>query len=682
MSEKYKVRNEAGEEFDVAKDNLEKAEADGYLPVVSDGKTELRTRSSNFDKAMSDGFKPIYSGLSDLNKPERPKQTGDQKELTSFVPDVPIFTPLISKVGAALESGEFGGEKYDETLDRYKKNIQQSNEAYPVASAATSIAGSMALPVWGAGQKIKSGVDAAAAFGKRMLSGTGLSVADSALRDQDLDVIGAVENQLLFGELPVEGVKKIGQGYSRFMAGIPKKTRDKYVERRAEIKDDSVEGLRSDINDMTGTYRKEISDANSLSKRIISDLRRKVPDEGLIGEVVDSLKQIRKMTSDESSKAFKVLEDTKQKAMIVPIKNHLRDVLEDLKIAGVDRQTDAIPALRKQAEWLNKIKQNEISYTDLKAYLQDLDESIEGAYAKLKTPGGYLNKGDRALINYRSWIDQNYLKQIPEYAQIMEPLSHLTDVSKRAVDLISDERTAFNTLKNIHKPENKQYRNTISQLGKFTGKDFNARIDEYAKAKELLSDPVKMQAYLDKSPSHIKNLADLKKAASISPSTSENFIRRIGREKGALDAREKAELLKYLETSRLGKDASEDALKRIDIPRRAENLGLKEFMEKPFIQGSRNVNAATASVRGLASALGWNSEAGGGIGAVLGLTTDLIGRQMVKKALDIMADNPRGMRLIENSARRGAQSLALTMSMIARANKEQLQQMGLDNEQP
>lgn len=682
MSEKYKVRNESGEEFDVAKDNLEKAEADGYLPVVSDGKSELRTRSSNFEKAASDGFKPIYSGMNELNKPEKLKPTGDQKELTSFVPDVPIFTPLISKAGAALESGEFGGKKYDETLDRYKKNIKESNEAYPVASQATSIAGSMALPVWGTGSKIKSGVDAAAAFGKRMISGAGLTVADSALRDQDLDIIGAVENQLLYGELPIEGVKKIGQGYSRFMAGIPKKTRDKYVERRGEIKDDSVEQLSTDIDEMTGRYRDEVSDYKEVSKRIINDLRLKKPDEGLVGEVVDSLKKIRQMTSEQSSKAFKVLEDTKQKAMVLPIKNHLRDVLEDLKIAGVERQSEAIPALKKQAEWLNKIKQNEISYTDLKAYIQDLDESIEGSYAKLKTPGGYLNKGDRALINYRAWIDQNYLKQIPEYAQIMEPLRDLTDVSKRAVDLISDERTAYNTLKNIHKPENKQYRQTISQLGKYTGKDFDNRISEYARAKELIDDPVKLQAYLKELPTHKKNLEDLKKAARITPATSEGFVRKIGREKGSLDAKDRAELIKYLETSRLGKDASEDALRKIDIPRRAENVGIKEYMESPFVQGSRNVNAATASVRGLASALGMNSEAGGGIGAVIGLATDLVGRQVVKKALDIMADNPNGMRLIEKSARRGAQSLALTMSMIARADKEQLQQMGLENEQP
>lgn len=52
----YKVKNEAGTEFEVDQNKVGEAEKDGFLPVVTNGKQEHRVSFSDLPLAKKDGF--------------------------------------------------------------------------------------------------------------------------------------------------------------------------------------------------------------------------------------------------------------------------------------------------------------------------------------------------------------------------------------------------------------------------------------------------------------------------------------------------------------------------------------------------------------------------------------------------------------------------------------------------
>lgn len=640
--------------------------------------------SSNF---WDNDVKPFGNGFwEDDVKPIKQLKTEEQPEdeKPGFIPQAPIISPLIRKGVSAFTSAmgsEPFGKAYEESEKILKKKEDQSRENYPTATALTEFAGGMALPYPGG-----AATSAIGKIGKglgRLATGGAYAGGEAALQNEGLPEIAkqayeGVKNQFLFGEALPSAIKTGAKHiYMPVVAGIKPKTAEKYFERNKEIREESLPALKKDIDETMSNIKEDYLDAEGLKKEAISDYKIQnqrayedlktstKPNEGFVADILGSMDKLRKSISEQSSKAFDVLSKTGKTASIKNIKNHVAHELNNLKIAGIESQSEAVPVLRKQFEWLEQVPENNISFTDVKRYIQDLDEKIAGSYAKLRVPGGYLTQGDKALINLRGWIDQFYLKKIPEYAAIMEPLSKYTSLQKNVTDIIGNERDAFNVLRNIHKPEYKRERTLIEGLGLVTGKDFRKPISDYANNIALLGNKEYFNTLMKNSDEYkaVKMASDVAETAkqryepvkSLSPRTSENLIKR-GYQK---DTQQSKEDLDYL--SGFGRD---------NFGRRAENLGIKEMFEKPFIHGSRNVNMFGLSGRALGNVL---SDSKGDILATIapffGALNDTFGRKATKGIIDLAA-HPKYGKILNESARRGFNSLALAISILKKNDNE------------
>lgn len=664
-----------------------------------DDDTEIKPKDDKNSFWEEDSFEPNkYLKTIDKKVPE-----SENKELApGFLPQFPIVSPLIRKTVSAISGltgkGEFGKE-YAQAEEDLKEAEARSRSEYPKMTAATEFLGGAALPYPGSASTSLLGK--IGQFGARLGTGAGYAGAEAALQDKSASevaesVFEGLQNQFLYGESLPKAIK-LGAKYVYMptVAGIKPKTAEKYYERNAEIRGESMPALKKDIDETLSNLREDYLDTKNIEKeasrnyrienrRLWQDLKSKAkPSEGLVTDILGSMENLRGQISSQSSNAFDVLAKTGKKASIRNIRNHVANELNGLKIAGVESQSEAVPILKKQYEWLSSVPEKSMTFTDLKRYVQDLDEKIASSYAKLRVPGGYLNQGDKALINLRGWIDQYYLKKIPEYAAIMEPLSKQTKLHKYVSDIIGNEKDAFNVLRNIHKPEYKRERSLIEGLGLVTGKNFKKPIADYENNMALLGNREYFDTQMRKSEyaNQEKMAADVAEIArqkyepvkTLSPRTSESLIKRgyTKGEDGISSNIQAKEDLNYL--SDFGMQ---------DYQRRAENLGIKEIFDTPYIHGSRNVNMFGLSGRALGNMLhGSKGDILATIAPFYGALNDTFGRSATKSIIDLMA-HPKYGKILNESAKRGFNSLALTISILGKNDPDFKKALEDANRQP
>lgn len=117
----FTVKNESGQTFEVDHDKLHEAEADGFLPVVTNGTEEHRVSFEDMPKAEADGFKPVVkSTMSDT-------EAGIRGAVQGF----PFLGSYADEATGALESAAGSlGLVPDKT---YKQARDESREAYKEA---------------------------------------------------------------------------------------------------------------------------------------------------------------------------------------------------------------------------------------------------------------------------------------------------------------------------------------------------------------------------------------------------------------------------------------------------------------------------------------------------------------------------------------------------------------------
>lgn len=168
----FKVKNEGGESFDVDQDKLHEAEADGFLPVVSNGSEEHRVESKDFSLAEKDGFKPVQaSNMSDT-----------EASVRGAVQGIPFAGSYADEATGALESaaGSLGlvpDKTYKQARDESRQKYKEAEEFHPV-------------PYYGAMTAAALPVDTAKLF---PLLGQGLGAVEGAaygLGASEADVLG------------------------------------------------------------------------------------------------------------------------------------------------------------------------------------------------------------------------------------------------------------------------------------------------------------------------------------------------------------------------------------------------------------------------------------------------------------------------------------------------------------
>lgn len=127
----YKVSDKSGQEFEVSEEKLHEAEADGFLPVVTNGKDTHRVSQNDFKWAHKDGYKPVSS--SDVSKTESGARGAAQGLSMGFA----------DEITGGLESA-FTHKTYEQARDESRAAYDESQEANPATYMGSQVAGGIA----------------------------------------------------------------------------------------------------------------------------------------------------------------------------------------------------------------------------------------------------------------------------------------------------------------------------------------------------------------------------------------------------------------------------------------------------------------------------------------------------------------------------------------------------------
>jgi hypothetical protein len=144
----FKVKNEAGDIFEVDEDKLSAAEADGYLPIARRGEEEYRVAAKDIAKAEADGFDMDYSNATPILSAKGLKEAGAGL-LSGAQRGVSLgFADELAGLSGALGGMAGGdvrsfGEIYDEAKKEYKKEQQDIEKLAPTAATVGNVAGTI-----------------------------------------------------------------------------------------------------------------------------------------------------------------------------------------------------------------------------------------------------------------------------------------------------------------------------------------------------------------------------------------------------------------------------------------------------------------------------------------------------------------------------------------------------------
>lgn len=122
----FTVKDEKGQSYDVDQDKLHLAEADGFLPVVSNGTEQHRVASKDFSLALKDGYQPVMK--SDISPTE--------SAVRGAVQGFPFVGSYADEATGALEStaGSLGlvpDKTYQQARDEARANNEEAAEVNP-----------------------------------------------------------------------------------------------------------------------------------------------------------------------------------------------------------------------------------------------------------------------------------------------------------------------------------------------------------------------------------------------------------------------------------------------------------------------------------------------------------------------------------------------------------------------
>lgn len=138
----YRVRNDQGDEYDVDESKLDLAENDGFFPVVKKGNEEYQVPKENLERAFADGFQLKPSDKDKALEADMWKRVDQGSGFESFL------TETAKKHGVDREmlrkQALFHG--YDPSESEDMVDLEEWNK-HPIANALTSTAGQAASAI-------------------------------------------------------------------------------------------------------------------------------------------------------------------------------------------------------------------------------------------------------------------------------------------------------------------------------------------------------------------------------------------------------------------------------------------------------------------------------------------------------------------------------------------------------
>jgi len=445
-----------------------------------------------------DGWEDVEPGQSMEEIPERPgvfRQIADTignwdgarfseglQQPVSFGDDIPIFGSAKRSIGnafnAATEADSFEdfGKRYWQAQDADQVQDQEFAQRYPEAALTRGIASGFAFPAGRAGNMVKgTGVGSVLGrYGANVGENVAVTAMDTALRGGD--PLRAAQDAGEFSAVVLgvpTALNLAGRGYSRFVAGIPEETRQKYVQNRDRINNISeetvVDELAGDIDNVrdrisqreqsihgkAGEYRKHAdaefaeqkANAASTAKQKQAEIRQWIAQKRASDQA--GADTIRRQAADQAFDTMSKGKEQIQKGSkfaaqqipddleipLNPYKKGLRRAMKQGSINDAPAEGPGYSTIQNYRDFLGKmggefvdneqgipefIPHETISGGDIKRLIQKIDRDLESYYAN---PQGFADPGAKALVRMRQGLDRSLKRQSPDYRNAMVPVA-------------------------------------------------------------------------------------------------------------------------------------------------------------------------------------------------------------------------------------------------------------------
>lgn len=358
----FTVKNEGGQTFEVDHDKLNQAEADGFLPVVSNGKEAHRVSLKDFPLAAADGYKPVTSG-SDVSNTE--------SAIRGAVQGIPFVGSYADEATGALESaaGSLGivpDKTYKQARDESRANYESAREDNPVpyysGMAATSLPLDAAKIVPGLGQglgAVEGGI-------------YGLGASDADLTEGE------------FGQAAVDTGVGAGIGFTapKVLGVIGKKVISPVAKKAGSLFKSAAEGVSEKLSSTAEKLAENATGATGVqASKFREGAGRELLDRGLVkfGDDPAKIAERAGAAKDAAGEA-------------------ISSALKELDDRGVTASVDnVVSALNAKVSELNKAPGNE---SVIRSINNEIDNLIERGSSDIP-----LSSGEVAKRNYQDKVN-------------------------------------------------------------------------------------------------------------------------------------------------------------------------------------------------------------------------------------------------------------------------------------
>lgn len=444
--------------------------------------------------------------------------------------------------------------------------------------------------------------------------------------------------------------------------------------------------------------------AKEANQSLASRLEREAAE-----SLSDTMKTSGRKIGQASSEAMRTLDDYEGEIPLKWYKGQLTKGINANKFGEALLPNEGVDVLLKYKGLLDGAGVDAVPARDLKRLVQSLDADLASAFNNAST-GGYNNPATKSLMTMRRLVSARLKRDVPGYSDAMQPVAEMTGTLRGLQKEIPnpDPDRIMSKLSGIDDPRKQSLRQKVQRVEEKFGGNSLAKISEAQRLKGI--DPtggnsfeVPNQQVID----FLKGLRD-QRAQEIteklrnSQSKVESsrllkelaIIEKQGRDvkpanviDQAIGGMGEASIQGRLRSfgnnpeknislrDKLENLASMSGKEKDYFTQGADDLAVKRAMEGTFVRGSRNVNMMKYSAEGLMNALGMSEQgakAFGGIGALLGSASDIIGPKAVKFVID-QGESKLGKtvrNVLSRAAKAGPQALAQEHARLLRENEE------------
>jgi hypothetical protein len=322
------------------------------------------------------------------------------------------------------------------------------------------------------------------------------------------------------GQVPKWAAQKVGKVF----AAVPEDTTARYIESPSTINNalpredinDQILDLKSNAQDQLDKAQEELANAKGDAadkKQAYKEALKNTNLTSMVGNVNDAIGNLKNQVIKGSGDAYDILENSDGKVQTQPLVKLLQDHIDDLHVNGTPKSPSAAQAISELQAYQQNLAQmgtkkipgpngtwsidNSLTMPEAKQVLQGLDKTINW-----KRPvGSFAPETDQALGNLRTAIDQDVKGQVPEYAGKMADVSRQSRLLNAASDTFGTPEKSISNLNNIASQKGTAvHLPIIEALGKETGQDLSAPVNDFLDKQKILSTPSLFEKLVSETP--------------------------------------------------------------------------------------------------------------------------------------------------------------------------------------